>query len=504
MKHATEERVATLLAPESAEGEVAVEGRSDTGLDPRARRDLLNRRLSRERGRRLTRLLGAVVIDLAAGALGAWAALALTAGTAIAATEWIDLHATLSGPLLLALAALGAYTEQRPGRRNERVALAVVAVALLTLFLELIVPGSRIPAEVVGVYAVIAIPAIWIGRWAGRSAARRVLPASLFQRRALILGGREHSWELLDSLRGGRREGLEIIGHLSPDPASDPRALGGFEILGEVIEEYDIGNVVISAGLPGEQVKGLTRESFLHGTSVSIVPAIDLDLPGTRTEREVMGWPALRVEVPRSYQIQLALKRSIDLIGSVVGLIFLTPLFLVIAAAIKLSSPGPVFFTQPRPGLGGRPFRMWKFRTMRTDAEEVLRSDPELYRKFLENDCKLPENEDPRIFRVGGILRATSLDELPQLFNVVLGEMSLVGPRPLIGPEIENYGDSRATLLAARPGMTGYWQVNGRSDVAYPERAEMDLHYIENWSLLLDLKILLQTIPAVVMQRGAH
>jgi len=141
---------------------------------------------------------------------------------------------------------------------------------------------------------------------------------------------------------------------------------------------------------------------------------------------------------------------------------------------------------------------------MRTDAEEVLKSDPVLYKKFLENDCKLPPNEDPRIFPVGGILRGTSLDELPQLINVLIGDMSLVGPRPVVGPELENYGTASSILLAARPGMTGYWQVNGRSSVAYPERAEMDLHYIKRWSLLLDLKILLRTIPAVVSQRGAY
>ena len=147
---------------------------------------------------------------------------------------------------------------------------------------------------------------------------------------------------------------------------------------------------------------------------------------------------------------------------------------------------------------------MLKFRTRRVDAEEVLRQDPALYQRFLDNDCKLPEGDDPRIFPVGAFLRRTSLDELPQLINVLKGEMSIVGPRPLVGPELEHYGEWAPYFLSIKPGITGYWQVMGRSDVAFPERARLDIHYIQRWSLGLDLWIILKTIPHVLSRRGAH
>jgi lipopolysaccharide/colanic/teichoic acid biosynthesis glycosyltransferase len=147
---------------------------------------------------------------------------------------------------------------------------------------------------------------------------------------------------------------------------------------------------------------------------------------------------------------------------------------------------------------------MFKFRSMRVDAEDVLTADTELYERFLRNGCKLPEGEDPRITRVGRFMRRTSLDELPQLLNVVLGDMSLVGPRPLVGPELANYGEGVPTLLSVRPGMTGRWQVSGRSAIAFPERAEMDLEYVRNWSFLGDLWILVLTPAAVLLRTGAH
>lgn len=137
------------------------------------------------------------------------------------------------------------------------------------------------------------------------------------------------------------------------------------------------------------------------------------------------------------------------------------------------------------------------------DAERVLRANPELYGRFLDSDCKLPVEIDPRISRVGIILRKTSLDELPQFVNVLRGEMSLVGPRPVVGPELEKYGERAGNLLSVKPGMTGYWQVNGRSRVSYPDRADLDLHYVTKWSLALDIAILLRTIPQMLRPRGA-
>src|SRR5258708_7549790 len=173
-------------------------------------------------------------------------------------------------------------------------------------------------------------------------------------------------------------------------------------------------------------------------------------------------------------------------------LIVSAPLLALVAIAIKLTSRGPVFFSQERLGRGGRRFRILKFRTMQTDAEQVLRSDDHLYRKFVANDFKLPENEDFRITWVGRLLRKTSLDEFPQLVNVLKGDMSLVGPRPIESPHIAKYGDFGDLLLTVKPGLTGYWQINGRSEVSHPSRMVMELEYIRNQSLSRDIDILIR------------
>jgi len=171
---------------------------------------------------------------------------------------------------------------------------------------------------------------------------------------------------------------------------------------------------------------------------------------------------------------------------------------------VRLESRGPVFFRQLRPGLGGKPLAVMKFRTMRADADQVLHANPELYQKFLDNGCKLPTNEDPRISRLGRFLRATSLDELPQLFNVLSGEMSMVGPRPVVGPELAEYGELASLLLSVRPGITGRWQISGRSSLPLRDRVRIDMEYVSTWSIQKDLGIMLLTVPAVLKRRGAY
>jgi exopolysaccharide production protein ExoY len=202
--------------------------------------------------------------------------------------------------------------------------------------------------------------------------------------------------------------------------------------------------------------------------------------------------------------LSFSVKRAIDIVGAVCALILFSLPMVGIAILLKLSSPGPILFRQKRIGQNGVPFGIVKFRTMRVDAEGLLLSDRELYRKYIDNGFKLPEGEDPRITPVGSFLRKTSLDELPQIFNVIAGTMSLVGPRPVVPSELSHYGNRQAIFLSAKPGMTGYWQISGRSSVGYPERVELELYYVYNWSLWLDMKILLLTVPSVVMHRGAH
>jgi len=170
-----------------------------------------------------------------------------------------------------------------------------------------------------------------------------------------------------------------------------------------------------------------------------------------------------------------------------------------------LSSPGPVFFRQERIGKAGRRIRIYKFRTMHRDAEHILKSDPELYRRYVDSNYKLPKGRDPRITFIGRILRELSLDEIPQLINVLKGEMSLVGPRPVVPAEIDKYGDYASLLLSVQPGLTGQWQVSGRSDIVdYARRVRLDMEYIRDQSVARDLQILFRTVPAVLSREGAH
>lgn len=201
----------------------------------------------------------------------------------------------------------------------------------------------------------------------------------------------------------------------------------------------------------------------------------------------------------------LSAKRAIDLLGSGIGLILLSPVFAVIALLVKLEDPkGPVFFRQHRIGKGASMFNIYKFRSMNTNSEQLLREDKALYAKYVASNYKLEPHEDPRITRIGRFLRKTSLDELPQLFNVLKGEMSLVGPRPVVAQELKEYRDKKREFLSVKPGITGYWQVSGRSEVGYPERVDLELYYVYNKSLALDIKILLATVRSVLLKKGAY
>ena len=195
----------------------------------------------------------------------------------------------------------------------------------------------------------------------------------------------------------------------------------------------------------------------------------------------------------------LASKRAVDLIGASLGLLLLAPALLLVALLIKLEDGGPILFTQTRVGKGGKTFRFFKFRSMVTDAEAkraALKAESGQLRFKLERD--------PRITRVGAWLRRTSMDELPQLLNVLRGDMSLVGPRPALPHETEEWDSLLAQRLRVKPGITGMWQVNGRSDTSFEDYTRLDLYYVDNWTLTTDLAIMLKTVPAVVLRQGAH
>ncbi|MBZ5501605.1 MAG: sugar transferase [Acidobacteriia bacterium] len=197
---------------------------------------------------------------------------------------------------------------------------------------------------------------------------------------------------------------------------------------------------------------------------------------------------------------QLVLKRALDLFGAAILLLLLSPLFVLLCLLVALEDGWPVFYRRRVVGENGE-FDAYKFRSMRQNADAILAADPVLKQEF-ERNFKL--KHDPRVTTVGSALRKLSLDELPQLFNVLKGQMSLVGPRMISPPELEKYGSHKELLLTVKPGLTGYWQVNGRQKVGYDERVKMDLHYINNWSLAMDLKILFKTPYAVLKREGAY
>lgn len=203
-----------------------------------------------------------------------------------------------------------------------------------------------------------------------------------------------------------------------------------------------------------------------------------------------------------SKKVYIVVKRFLDIVLSLVGLIILLPVFLVIAIIIKLDSKGPVFFVHSRIGEKGNPIGIYKFRTMVTNAEELIKKFTPEQKEEFEKNFKL-EN-DPRVTKIGNFLRKTSLDELPQILNILKGELSIIGPRPIVQAELEKYGDDKEKFLSVKPGLTGYWAANGRSDTSYEERIQMELYYVDNMSFWLDIKVFFKTILAVIKKEGAR
>lgn len=208
------------------------------------------------------------------------------------------------------------------------------------------------------------------------------------------------------------------------------------------------------------------------------------------------------VKTKISKKVYIKIKRVIDVILASVALILLSPLFAIIAIAIKIDSKGPVFFAHKRIGKNGKIIKLYKFRSMVINAEELIKSfTPEQMKEYKEN-YKL--TNDPRITKVGKFLRKTSLDELPQLINIINGDLSIIGPRPVVADELEKYGVNKDKFLSVTPGLTGYWAANGRSNTTYEQRMKMELYYIDNLSLKMDIKVFFKTILSVVKKEGAR
>ncbi|GID25224.1 exopolysaccharide biosynthesis polyprenyl glycosylphosphotransferase [Paractinoplanes brasiliensis] len=330
-------------------------------------------------------------------------------------------------------------------------------------------------------------------------------------RRVILVGHELSVIGMTRQLRRERYHGLEVVGACLPPGhdgvgVSGPQGLtvyGTFEDVAGAVELADADTVVVLScpELDGEAVRRLAWR--LERDEVDLVVASALvDVAGARTTiRPFDGLPMLHVEHPRLHGGSRLVKEAFDRLGALALLMIFGPVLLGIALAVRCTSRGPVLFRQVRVGRDGRLFRIFKFRSMYVDAEARLAE----LKHLNEHDGVLFKiRDDPRVTRVGRYLRRFSLDELPQLLNVLLGQMSLVGPRPPLPSEVAAYADDVRRRLAVKPGMTGLWQVSGRSDLPWEEAVRLDLRYVENWTLSLDLVILLRTMTAVVRSSGAY
>jgi len=346
-----------------------------------------------------------------------------------------------------------------------------------------------------------------LGRAVARGAVHRKLP---LRQRTVIVGSGVVANRLAERLRQHEEFGLEPIGLVDDevfapdDGVRELPRLGSLNQLSAVLERGDIDRVIIAFSRASHQdLLSCIRACRDHRVAVDIVPRLFELLYGARALNQIGGLPLLSIEAPPLTRTSRVAKRTLDIVVSGAMLTVLSPLLLVIATAIAIDSRGPVLFRQVRAGRNGKTFKVSKFRTMHRDAEERKKQ----YEDANEADdgVMFKIKDDPRITRVGGFLRRTSLDELPQLINVLAGQMSLVGPRPLILEEAEEAAQSwHVRRLDLRPGITGLWQISGRSDLPFEEMVRFDYEYVSGWSLARDVEILLATIPAVLSGRGAY
>jgi exopolysaccharide biosynthesis polyprenyl glycosylphosphotransferase len=361
-------------------------------------------------------------------------------------------------------------------------------------------------------YVLIALPGLAVVNIAARYAMRKHLhrqrERGLHMRRVTAVGHASAVADLIVQLRRDRFHGFEVVNACVADYTQLTEiegipVTGGFDDAARVAAGTGVDMVAVLAcpEMDGLALRRLAWALEKDGTDLCVAPAL-MDVAGPRTTvRSVAGLPLLQVDHAELTGIKRVIKSFFDKIVATAALIVFSPVLALITLAIVLDSRGPVLFTQTRVGKDGQPFPVLKFRTMVPDAE--LRKEALL--ALNEGDGVLFKlRKDPRITTVGSWLRRWSLDELPQLLNVVLGEMSLVGPRPQLPVEAAQYDDDVYRRLAVQPGMTGLWQINGRSDLSREDAVRLDLRYVENWTLALDLLILWKTCAAVAKGRGAY
>jgi len=480
-------------------------------LDVRRRRRPLARVLLERGILRLTaRVVSLLILDLA----GVGASLLTAMIVKLALLDQFSLHqvwrethpwitfAYLVTVLMFARVDLYAERARRPGL--ARIASALFQTTIISLVFAL-ASGQHFSSYYI-FYSSLIFGVIYLAgfRHIYSRITGHLLARAGYRRRALLVGSGDHIDAVAHALGGSTgRSQISLVGFIAlvPRPENGLRSLGRFDQLGDVLSQEQIDDVIIAdPDFPPSSAVELVDRCHQRGVSVHVVPST-MEILTDRAEF-VPGVPVplFTLRPPVFEGVEFAVKRSFDLVLATMLLFVLSPVLLAIAIAVRLSSRGPIIYRSSRPGMAGRPFDCLKFRTMFDDAEEAqvaLEALNEL------SGALFKIRDDPRVTPLGRVLRRFSLDELPQLWNVLRGEMSLVGPRPLPMRDFERLEEWHKKRYLVLPGITGLWQVSGRSELEFDDLVRLDFLYLERWSIFLDLSILLKTIPAVFSRRGA-
>ena len=460
--------------------------------------------------RRLSRVLSLLALDFAGVFAAIFTALMLKAVVQQGTWAWHEsfvearqtvAFAYLVTALLFARSGLYAERAQRPGL--PRIVSSLFQVTVVALIFAL-VNGEEYSSYYV-FYGTLFFAIVYVStiRWLYEKATGVLLRAAGYRRRAVLVGSGSHIEEVHHALVDEVHAPVDMLGFISltPRPDNGLRSLGRIEDLPQVLEHHRVQEVIIAdPDFPEERAVELVDQCHRRGVTVRVAPSTMEILLHRAEFVPGASVPLFELRPPVFDGFDYFVKRSFDFVGALLLLLVLSPLLLVMAVAVAITSRGGVFYRSIRPGIGGEPFACIKFRTMRSDADQ-MQADLESLNEASGALFKI--RRDPRLTRVGRLLRRFSLDELPQLFNVVRGQMSLVGPRPLPQRDFDQLEDWHKKRYLVLPGMTGLWQVSGRSELDFDDLVRLDFLYLERWSVGLDLTILLKTIPAVLSRRGA-
>ena len=459
---------------------------------------------------RVARVLTLLAIDFGGVALAIFTALALKEAVnggvkvsdAIHGTERFLPFAYLITALLFARSGMYSERAQRPGL--PRIVGSLFQVAVVALIFA-VVNGEHFSSYYL-FWSSLALAIFYIAsaRELYDRLTASILRAAGYQRRAVLVGRGKQIADVAHALADAPHVPIEVVGFLSPVPLpeSGVRALGSLSDLEAVLASERVDEVIIAdADFPKDDAVDLVDRCHRRGVTVRLAPSTMEILIHRAEFVPGQSLPLFELGPPVFEGIDFALKRTFDIVGATLLLVLLSPLLALVMLAVLFSSKGPVLYRSTRRGIGQRPFHCLKFRTMHSDAEQNQADLEELNEA---SGALFKIREDPRLTPIGRLLRRFSLDELPQLVNVLRGEMSLVGPRPLPERDYEMLEEWHRKRYLVLPGITGLWQVSGRSELDFDDLVHLDFIYLERWSLALDLTILLKTLPAVITRRGAY